>query len=281
MRAILIGFTALACFAADPDPVEIVRRSVNRDQTNWRLARNYTFIQRAEQRKLDKSGKVQSVESETEEVLFLYGQPYQRLIAVNDKPLSPEKERKEQEKLAKETEKRKREFENESKRLKREAEIEKEREEARKFLLELPQAYDFKLVGSESRSGRDCWVLDGTPRKGYKPRDARGAKLLSKFQGRLWIDKAEYQWVRAEAESIDTVSFGLFLARLGKGAKLVFEQQKINDEVWLPLAVRFRFDARLGLVSRFNRDVDVTFRDYRKFQSESRVLSTEGDPPQP
>lgn len=266
--------------ASDIEAVDIVRRSVARDQTNWRLARNYTFVQRVEERKLDRKGGVDGVEVRTEEVLFLYGRPYERLISLNDKPLDAERERKEQEKLTRESEKRKRDFESEQKRQKQEAELEKERQRERRFLMELPEAFDFRLVGEESQQGRLCWVIDGTPKPGYRPRDVRGAKLLPKFKGRLWIDKAEYEWVRAEVESIDTVSFGLVLARLGKGAKLVFEQKKIHDEIWLPLAVRLRFDARVGLVSRFNRDLEITFRDYRKFQSESRIVTTDGSPPE-
>jgi predicted nuclease of restriction endonuclease-like (RecB) superfamily len=280
MRALLFLWMPALCAAAGADAADIIRRSVDRDQNNWRLARNYTFVQRVEERKLDRKGNVQSTETRTEEVIFLYGRPYERLIAIDDKPLDPGKERKEQERLARETARRKRDFESEDKRRKQEAEFEKARQRERKFLLELPEAFDFRLAGEEVQQGRDCWMIDGTPKPGYRPKDVRGAKLLPKFKGRLWIDKSEYEWVRAEIESIETVSFGLFLARLGKGARIVFEQKKINDEIWLPLAVRLRFDARLGLVSNFRRDLDITFRDWRKFQSESRILTTEGSPPE-
>ena len=53
---------------------------------------------------------------------------------------------------------------------------------------------------------------------------SRDAKVLLKLRGRIWIDKATYQWAKVEAETTDTISWGLFLARLNPGASLVFEQ---------------------------------------------------------
>src|SRR5947207_3211203 len=95
--------------------------------------------------------------------------------------------------------------------------------------------------------GHDVWVISATPKPGYKLRHS-DAKPLLKIKGELWIDKLEYQWARVEAESIDTISFGWFLARLSPGSKLIFEQSRVNDEVWLPKRQYVRASARLGLV---------------------------------
>jgi hypothetical protein len=40
------------------------------------------------------------------------------------------------------------------------------------------------------------------------------AKMLPKFRFRAWIDKDESQWKKLDIQCIDTVSFGLFLARI-------------------------------------------------------------------
>lgn len=274
----MLALVAACLAAARSAPAEIVRRSVSRDQDNGKLARNYTFIQRIEERKLGKTGNVQEVESRTVEVLILYGRPYERLIALDGKPPDAAREKKEEEKLAKETARRKREFDSATSRRKREAEFETNRERRRRFLLEAPDAFDFRLAGEELSGGRRCWVIDAALKHGYRPRDSRAGKLLTKFRGRLWIDREEYPWVRAEAETIGTVSFVWFLARLGEGARVIFEQEKINGGIWLPRASRIRFDARLGLVKSVRREVDLTFRDYRKFQAESRVVSTSEAP---
>ncbi len=143
----------------------------------------------------------------------------------------PQDQRKEQEKLDQAVAKR--EHETPEQRARREAEFENEREKDREFLREVPDLFDFKLLGDEKIDGHDVWVISATPKPGAQPK--RGdAKPLLKVQAKVWIDKAEYQWVRLEAETTATISFGLFIARLAPGAKLVFEQTRVNDEVWLP-----------------------------------------------
>ena len=96
--------------------------------------------------------------------------------------------------------------------------------------------------------------------------------MLSKFRGKLWVDKADYEWVKLDLELIDSVSFGLFLARIAKGAHLTIEQTRLNDEVWLPLHLRFSASATLGLVKKLNVEQDTTFKNFRKFQTDCQVV---------
>ena len=70
------------------DPVEIIRRSVDRDFNNFERLKNYTYQEREENRQFDADGKVKKTEIETREVLILGGRPYGRVIARDDKPLS-------------------------------------------------------------------------------------------------------------------------------------------------------------------------------------------------
>jgi hypothetical protein len=88
----------------------------------------------------------------------------------------------------------------------------------------------------------------------------------------MWIDKAEYQWVRLEAETTDVISYGVFLARLNPGAKLVFEQARVNDEVWLPRREWVRGSGRIGLVKKLAVEEEVTWSGYRKFSAESKIV---------
>ncbi len=73
---------------------------------------------------------------------------------------------------------------------------------------------------------------------------------------------------------LGSIPFGLVLARLAKGSKIFFEQTRVNGEVWMPKEFRLDFDARVALVKRFLGDQVVTFSDFRKFQAESRIVST-------
>ena len=247
---------------------ELLRYAQDREVENEKRLRDYTYIEREEERRLEGSGDVKKTETRTREVLEVYGEPVERLIAKDDKPLPAGEAKKEEEKIQKVIDKYKNE--SESGRRKRMEKEEKERQEERKFVLEIADAFTFRLVGSESREGRDTWVIEGEPRAGYEPKE-RSTKLLSKFKGRVWIDKAEGQWVKLDITAIDSISVGWFLARIHKGMHIEAEQTKINDEVWLPKHVEVQVDARLALVKSYNEDVDETFRDYKKFRTDSKI----------
>jgi len=258
----------LAVHAQDPDPLEIIRRSVERDRLNFERANDYSYVQHTEQRMLDKDGRVSRVESRTYDVIVIDGEPYEKLIAKDGKPLSESEARKEQEKLDRELARRR--AERPDQRSRRLSEQEKRRREGREFAREIPDAFAFRLAGQDTLEGRPVWVIEAQPKPGHKGK-AKRADLLSKFRGRLWIDQQDYQWVRVEAETIAPVRFGWILAKLDPGARMTFEQRRVHGEVWLPSQARMRLDARLAMVRKLRAEVEVTWRDYRKFQADSRI----------
>jgi hypothetical protein len=247
---------------------DLIRRAAERDIENDKQARNYTYIQRQEEHRLDGDGRVKSSEAKTFEVMALYGEQVRRLIAKDDKPLSPKETQKEEEKIQKLIEKRKNESEDDRrKRLEKE---EKEQEEDRAFVKEVAEAYNFRSAGTEKLEGRASYVIDADPRPGYEPR-GRNAKFLPKFRFRVWIDQAEEEWVQIDIQCIDTVSVGLFLARVHKGSNIRVEQTQVNDEVWLPKHVSLKLDARI-LFKGLNLESDVTYRDYKKFRIGTKIV---------
>ncbi len=251
---------------------QLLRVVADKDMENDKRLRDYTYIERDEEHKLDGKGEVKSTEAKTYEVMELYGEQVQRLIEKDDKPLDAKDAAKEEEKIQKILDKRKNESEDE--RRKREDKEEKEREEDRKFVKEVADAYNFKLVGSELVGGRDAWVIEGEPRPGFVPH-LKESKFLSKFRGRVWIDKSDLQLSKMDVECLDTISWGLFLARFHKGSRFMLEQTRVNEEVWLPRQLTAKIDVRLALLKNFNVDVEQTFRDYKKFRATSRILAVE------
>jgi len=246
----------------------LIREAANKDMENDKRQRDYTYIQREEEHKLNGKGEVKSTESRTREIIFVYGEPVERLIAKDDKPLSAKDAAKEEERIQKIVDKCKNESDNDRrKRLEKE---EKDREQGRQFVREIADAYDFRMTGSEPVDGRDAYVIDAEPRPGYEPH-MKNAKFLPKFRFRVWVDKKEKQWVKLDIQCIDTVSVGLFLVRLHKGSNIQIEQTRINDEVWLPKHVDLKIDARVALLKGLNISEEVAYRDYKKFRAETKI----------
>jgi len=238
-------------------------------RANYKKERDYTYVERDEENRLDGNGQVKSTEAKTFEVMELYGEQVHRLIEKGDKPLSARDAAKEEERIEKLTGKRKNESQEE--RLKRQGEEEKQRQKNREFVREVADAYDFQLMGSEFLDGRDTWVIAGEPRPGFQPH-LKDAEILPKFHGRLWIDKSEMQLAKMDVEAIDTVSFGWVLARIHRGTRLVIEWTRVNGEVWLLRHLSFKFDARVALFKGYNEEDEQTYREYKKFRATARIV---------
>jgi hypothetical protein len=275
-RASLVLLVAMSCsvYGWQEDTLseaqirELIRQSADKDVENTTRQRDYTYVRRDEKRKLDGRGQVKSIEVRTYEVTVLAGEQAERLIAKDDKPLSEKEARKEDEEIQKIVSKA--EKESDSDRRKRLEKSAKEAEEGRQFVREIADAYRFRFLGTEILDGRPTYVFDAEPLPHYNPR-LKDAKILPKVRLRAWIDKAEQQWVRLEIECIETISWGLFLARIHKGSTIRIEQTRVNDEVWLPRHLTVKLDARIALLRNLDVAFDITFRDYRKFRTDAVI----------
>lgn len=144
----------------------------------------------------------------------IYDEQCRRMTSKDDKPLSAKDAAKEEERIQKVIDKHKNESDSQrEKRLKQE---EKEREETRQFVKEVADAYTFTLLGVEALDGRETYLIKAEPRPGFEPK-RKEATILPKFRLPVWIDCAENQWVKLDAQCIDTVTFGLFRVRIHKG----------------------------------------------------------------
>ena len=271
MRLIVLPIAAVigAAGCAAEDAREIVRKSVELDQANWLRMRDYTWMARSTERHFDSSGKVASVESNAWETVMLDGQPYRRMLERNGRPLPSAEEKKQHERMDKSVAKLAREAPEEKQR--RLADYESRRQKEREFLREIVDAYDFRMEPDTRVNEHDVWLISGSPKSGYHPKSREGAALL-KIRGKIWIDKSNYQWVRLEAETTGTISFGLFLARLNPGACLVFEQMPVTTDLWLPRRIYMKGAGRIGLIKRVAMEQEITWSHYRRFQVDSKVV---------
>jgi hypothetical protein len=282
----LIMFASVLCFAqtdsavrtaASPDPVglsqeqmkDIIRQSADKDLENDKKQRDYTYTERQEEQRLDGKGKVKSTETKTYDVMDIYDEQVQKLVAKDDQPLSEKDAKKEDDKIQKLIDKRKNESDSDrEKRLKKE---EKEHEEDRQFVHEVADAYDLKFAGIETIEGRENYIIDGDPKPGYQPHSKQG-DILRKTRFRVWIDKDDLQVKKLDVLTLETISWGLFVARIHKGSRILIETTRVNNEVWLQQHVALKVDVRLALMKDFNVNVDITDRDYKKFRTDTKVI---------
>jgi hypothetical protein len=268
LRVLVLGLASSTAVFGQVDAREIIRHAVAADERNWRVARNYTFLQRVELRRLDAQGTAKLPEVQTYDVTLQAGTPYRRLVQRDDRPLPPSEEKREHESMVKSIAERRQE--NEMERAKRLSAYERRPDWQREAWHELPEAFEFRLAGVGALDGHGVFIIDATPRAGYQPQ-SRTARLFHSIKGRFWVDQEDLQIVKAEAEVIDTISIGLFLVRVAKGSSAILELTRIDDGVWLPDRLQVFASARLGLLKALRIEQRT---DYSRYTSAPAVART-------
>jgi hypothetical protein len=261
----------------------------NEDEID-RLLEKYTYTEVITSRELGPNGQMKVKESETFELTFYKGARIRRLVAKNGKPLSPKEEADAQ----KDVEKRIRAIE------KREAEKErKERESAQKAaknsgantdgdpngdspdgdsederkgrptIADVLRASKLLNPRRERFRSRDVIVFDFEPLPGYKPQK-NYEKLFGKMAGAIWIDPVDKQVARVEARLVESYKIGGgMLASLKEGANFTFEQERVNQEIWLPTRAEINLGVRVLLLKGLNINQTITYGDYKRFSVEA------------
>jgi hypothetical protein len=250
-QVILVAVLAVPSFAQH-DVENIIQRSVEVNAVDWKAAPDYDYVERDRQ---------PGGGTKTYEELMILGSPYERLIAVNGKPLSPEQAAQEQQKL--DTTVVERQKESPQGRRQRIAKYEKERQSDDLMMEQLTKALDFKLVGEQRLGAQDVYVLKATPRPGYNPPNAQ-AKVLTGMEGKLWIDKQTFQWVKVEATVIHPVSIGCFLAEVEPGTHFQLEKMPLADSIWLPKHFAMKSRAKILFLFTRRSQADETYSGYHK-----------------
>lgn len=263
---------ALCATGAAQDARAIVARAVAADNRSDRLARDYTYKVRDEIIEHDKDGRVKSTQSTLDEVLYIGGKRYFHPLEKDGKPLRAAQQRSEDAKLDRAVKDANRMTEAE--RNKQLADAERDRAKQRADFKDIPDAFDFRLIGDDTIDGRETYKITATPKPSYR---GKLRSILNNIEGTVWIDKADFNWVKFEAEVLNTFRIGWFLARVDKGTHISYRMTRVNDELWAPADVTLNASARLALVKKVNVEQHVTFSDYRKFQTDSKIIATDAD----
>ena len=244
---LLIAAAGVAA-AGENDARNIVAQSIANYERDYHAALKYHYMQR-DVEKTDGGQKVT-----ISQVTVVEGMPFEKVLSRNGQPLSPAEQRKEEEKYRKFV----------AERATPQAQQKKiaEYENARRFLREVPDAFDFELLPEETVNGRPNYVIRCTPKPGYVAKDAK-AKMFSKINATLWVDKQDMRWTKARAKVIDAVSIGWIMARINQGSRIGIEQTRITDNLWLPSLIDVNGMVKILLVKNHPVGEQVYFSDYR------------------
>jgi hypothetical protein len=233
------------------DARQIVGLSVSATERSWQARDHYTYMERDEDRRLDSLGNVKSENVDITRIILVNGAHFEQLMEHNGKLPSVKEQRKSDDDL----EKLKHETPDE-----RAARLRKDQEN-RSFLRDLLEAFDFHLIDEEIVGGRPAYVLQATPHPSYRAHGKYG-KMFSKVEGRLWIDKQDFGWIKVDGEVTQSFSMGLFVARVQRGSHIIMEQTCVGDAVWVPKRLEMRASARILFLKSLDIERILTYSEY-------------------
>jgi len=252
--------------AADTRPlpdIPTLLRDIQKNQTALEeLRRNYTCHLSEEQDKTDSDGNVKSRALKDYDVFYIGDEQVLHLLAKDGKPLEGDDKQEEDDKFNKrydELEKKQAELATDpKKRAKKEEEDEAQ-------LSDFLRAESFTNPRRVIFRGEEVIAFDFGGNPDFKPKK-RIDSIIQKLAGVMWVDENAREIVRLEAHFAETVKVGGgLLASLQKGSNFVFEQAKINGEVWLPSYAEVHFSGRIVFVKLKQNFIDH-YSDYKKFR---------------
>ena len=227
-----------------------------------------------------KDGVLRDVDSETFQLSFYKGNRIRRLVEKNGKPLSENDQKDEDKAVANRVEN----IEKDIAKAEKKGESGPPSENGQRVsIAEVLRASKLINPRRERFRGRDVIVFDFEPNPNFDYKNAKSMlKFFGKTAGVMWIDENDKQVARLEAYLSDSFNVGGgVLAKLRKGATFVLEQERVNDEIWLPSTADINLSVRVLLVKGINVNQVVKSYDYRKFATEVKDASVDGSKPQP
>ena len=255
----IIMVVTLLCATSDEamqqdDADKIIERSVVVLKRDWAAQPRFDCSERDK----DKNG------IRTYEDIMLDGSQYQKLIAFNDKPLDAHQQSEQQQKFQEAAAKRRSESKSQERR--RIARYEAGRKRELELITELTKAFTFTLNSTDKLDGRDVYLLQAEPRKGYRPPNFE-TRVLTGMRGKLWIERNSFHWVKVEVEVVHPVRIGGFIARVEPGTRFELEKTPVSNDIWLPSHLAVKSRSKVVFFFNHQTDEDDIYFNYHPAQT--------------
>ena len=161
-----------------------------------------------------------------------------RLIAVNDAPLSPADEQREQARLDQL-------LSDPSRQRRRQQSQYQDTARAMKVLRSLPSAFVYEFAGTGQGPGGQVAKYRFKPNPNFDTPDLE-TQILKQMSGELWVDSAHERVVRLEGQLQQDVDYAWgILGRLYKGGTILLEQADVGENQWRIVHFNMKMSARV------------------------------------
>jgi len=256
-----------------PDVASLMHEVEEQQRLSERLQKDYLYREVVrQQRSNGRKGETREYD-----VFWLRGVQVHRLVRKEGKELTPDEQRRENERVDRDVAKaqeRKRKADAEGKQTDSGG---REEVSVSRFL----ELGTFSNPRREMLNGRSTIVIDYAGNPNAKTRN-RLESVIRNLAGTIWIDEQDRAMIRLEGRFADSfkVGGGLVMS-IHKGTTFSMQQIKANNEVWLPSRIEANGAARVLLLYHFDGSVLITESDYRKFKATSTILPGEAAVQQP
>ena len=235
-----------------------------------KIKEDYAGTRTEEESQFDSDGKVKHHSTSESTFFYMDGEEISQQVKKDGKELSEAEKKKETEDAQKRVEEiQKRQAEKEAKKEKPDEEGKPEKEDEDVGIEIFLRTCEFVNPRRERFRGQDVLVFDFEGNPEYKPRNL-GEKIVQKLAGAIWVDEKGHDVARLEAYFVgDAKIAGGLLVNIQKGTGFVFEQEYINNEVWLPTYDEAHVGVRVLLVKGFRVTSVTRYSGYKKFHVEA------------
>lgn len=238
-------------------PGDLVRKTVERELQAGTESSNLMFRSRKETR----SGSQTKLYVQTRDSMA------GMLVAVNDKPLTPEQRAAEDRRLQN--------LINNPQELRRKRKQEKEdSERITRIMRALPEAFVYEYDGTEpgnsqvGKPGDELVRLRFRPNPEYQP-PSRVEQVLSGMQGTLLIDAQQHRIAKIDGTLFKDVGFGWgILGHLDRGGRFQVEQGNVAEGCWDIKRMNLSFTGKILLFKSLNIKSDEVYSDYRRVDND-------------
>ena len=218
---------------------------------------NYTYRERVTIRTLDRKGSVKKVEQRESQVFFVNSHQLERLVSKDGQPLSQQEQNHEAERVEKEVTRAEHTPPGEM--------MDDRSQVSVGRLLAIEQFSNPRRLAVDHRSVLAFDFAGDTSANTHGVAESASKHLA----GTIWIDEQDRQVRRLQAVLKDTFHLSLGFFSLSKGSSFSFDQQLVNNELWLPTNASIHVEAHAVAFISYRADIEVIDDNYQRFHSEA------------